>query len=161
MELIICIGPACSGKTTWIKEFRVLNKDYVVLNPSEISRTMFGGSTDVEYTAEFQEIFFGLVNDTLIAYDKVIVDGLCHDIYHLDALCRIENNVKIKLFHSKVSLSAVRNQFRDDKCNKWNMEDIRESFLDFTKLITRSEFYRFSDITTVIGSENIYSPNII
>lgn len=137
----------------WVKNFVKKNPNYVILNPSDLCKSMFGYVCDIPYSKDFQELFFQLVYNTMVTYENVIIDGLCFDVNHIDAIIGSIMNYKdykIRVFHCSISMSVVRNQGR---AARETLEDIVQDHKHFKTLLLDSLFEQFNSNTINHGIE--------
>lgn len=152
------MGPVCSGKTKYVKDFVKSNKGFIVLNPSDLSRAWFGNISE-QNKSEFKQIFYNLVLDIALTYENIIIDGLMHDLGYLDCILNIIkwDTIRIKTFCSTKPLSVVRNESRPDQENKWSLHETVQSIDSFMKMALDPRMQRFEKYVTIVNSEVMYS----
>src|SRR5690242_1221587 len=109
MKNIICIGPICSGKTTWSLDFVRNNEDYIRFSLDEF-RMMTNGSISSERIDErFMAIMYNFVINLNFHHKGLVVDNLPLNIdWFKMILGGSSKNLEIKLFDVDLRESILR-----------------------------------------------------
>ena len=114
-KLIICLGPVCSGKTTWSKEYVKENKDTVRFSIDEFLYMCTGdGRVNESLLAAMPSIIGGL-----LMRSSIVVDGFPLNIANLKHLMNYRYNynseVIIRLFDVRFDEAVKRSILRARK----------------------------------------------
>lgn len=147
-KLIICLGPSCSGKTTWSREYVKNNPKFSRFSIDEFKEMSSETGTNI-ISAEFLECVSKIIHSMLFMGD-VIIDGYPLNIRSLFTIIKEKIEVEIRLFDVKFLEAVKRNQSRKKNGGHWLTAAELKRFHEFYReFITSKKFFIISKIKTV------------
>lgn len=110
-KLIICLGPSCSGKSTWSKNYVKEYPEYYRFSIDEFKEMNSSGEGKQVINAEFLYCVSDVIT-AMLKYSNVIVDGYPLNIRSLMVISKASIETEIRLFDVKFSEAVKRNQIR-------------------------------------------------
>jgi AAA domain len=132
-KIILCLGPVCSGKTTWSKNFIKENPEYIRFSFDEFRLMCFGSLKG----NLIDKRFMGTINNNIvqvgILFKRLIIDGYPLDAKAMSGFIHSAFDVEIKLFDVTTVDSLTRNRNRKQEGGH---------FLDSNELLRYNKLYR-------------------
>lgn len=134
-KIVICLGPACSGKTTWSLNYIKENPDFFRISFDDVRNMGFGCMKSDKIDDRFMNVFTNHIINASFFYKKIVVDGFLLDIQHLSVILKQTQayEIQLKLFDVKVADAINRNKLRKEKGGH---------YLENTELLRYNKFYK-------------------
>lgn len=114
MQSIICLGPCCSGKTTWSLDFLQKNEDYVRFSLDEFKQMCMGSLKLDRLDKKLMTVMYNFMLQLSRCGKNIIIDNLPLDINWLKLIITAPDHTEIRLFDVTFTESLVRNKRRSD-----------------------------------------------
>lgn len=154
VELVICMGPICSGKTSWSLNYLTENPEFNRVNVDEI-RMMLKGELQ-EVTPSLRRMYSQFVTNSIFHFKKVLLDGYFLDIDHLLMFVHCSNKVTLKLMDITMQEAMFRNVNRKKETGIWvepqHMIDYRNAYSEFLKTTEFTGLVRNTKVDTLIDT---------
>lgn len=134
-KLILCLGPVCSGKTTWSLNYIKENPDFFRISFDEFRAMGFGSMKSDKVDDRFMHVLNNSIINASFFYKKIVIDGFLLDIDQLSVLLTQTQayDIQLKLFDVKTSDAINRNKLRKEKGGH---------YLENTELLRYNKFYK-------------------
>lgn len=147
-KLILCLGPVCSGKTTWSKKFVRDTTEYYRLSYDELKQMSFCSMSNDRVDREFDTYYSNIAALALSKGKNLVMDGAPLLHAWLRALISLSRFCEIRLFDIDPVQASVRNQVRKKETGIW---------IPPTEMQRYRKFYE--DYITSLDFENLRSMN--
>lgn len=111
-KIILCLGPSCSGKTTWSKSFIKENSEYLRFSFDEFRLMCFGSLKGNVIDKPFMCVVNNHITQVAMLFKHVVIDGYPLDTNAMGAIMHAAFDVEVKLFDVTNIDSLTRNRNR-------------------------------------------------
>lgn len=158
-ELIILLGPVCSGKTTWSMNYLKHNPDSFRFCYDEFIYMCKGNGISSKEIADTAVVTIF----NLIIKDKgdVVVDGFPLDFQQIKDLLEFSKKSTIRLFDVRFNDSIVRSVNRKERNGRFvNVDEMRDYFQVYKEFIHSKEFESLCVLATDVIADEFSDVNL-
>lgn len=143
MEMTICLGPICSGKTTWSNGFIANHPDWYrfSIDDYKIMTSGYLSNDDLVYRMAqkcLEDMIYLMIPDK-----NIIIDGYFLDIERLRRMANYCEKITIIIFEAKLSDCMSRNIKRSTTKMKINQVSVVDFHKKCSKFFKSKEFKDF------------------
>lgn len=157
-ELVLCIGPVCSGKTTWSKKYTQDNTDAFRFCFDEFLYMCKGnGVHDRQVMDTAIVVIF-----SLLMKNDVVVDGFPLDFDNIEHLVRFSKNSSIRIFDVGFAESVVRSVNRKERNGRFvHVDEMRRYYNDYKNFLKSGDFATLYTMTEIIPDESSVNLSLV
>lgn len=161
MKLVICVGPCCSGKTTWCKKYLENNPDAVKFGLDDFKLMLKNNLNGDIVDEEFVTIVDDLIIKLFLAYKHVVVDGYFLNLQRLRMFTGLTKDHEIVVFDVSLPESSVRNQLRKKRTGIYvDMRELERFHRKYENFVASEEFKNFAKTVKIRMNENEYNTEL-
>jgi len=161
MKMIICLGPICSGKTTWSYKFIEKNYDWYRFSMDEFKIMTCGHLTKEDLVYKMMNTALENMIYNLMPDNNIIIDGYFLNIEKLNRIQKYASEVQIIKFKTSLTTCLCRNLKRStDRKFKISQSEVVRFYKESNKFFESKEFEKFINnekinISTVNTGKNL------
>jgi hypothetical protein len=146
MKNIICIGPICSGKTTWSLDFVRNNDDYIRFSLDEFRMMTNGSISSDKIDDRFMAIMYNFIININFHKKGLIIDNLPLNIDWFNVVLNgSSKDVQIKLFDVELRESILRNHKRKREGGHFLLPTVISEYMEkYRNFLDSNEFKKFT-----------------
>jgi len=155
MKNIICIGPSCSGKTTWSLNFVKENEDYIRFSLDEFRIMTTGSLKSDRLDDKYVQIMYNFLINLNFHHKELIIDNLPLNMDWFNMVIGCSNkDIEIKLFDVELRESILRNHKRKREGGHFllpsEITDYMEKYKNFLECKEFKKLLKNTRVTIVI-----------
>lgn len=112
MDIILCLGPCCSGKTTYSLEYIKDNPDTIRFSLDEFKLMCFGNLYNDRLDDKILSTIYNLIINLQTHGKNLIVDNFPLDMNYIRLVTSVASTVIIKIFDISYQEAVIRNSVR-------------------------------------------------
>lgn len=112
MDIILCLGPCCSGKTTYSLEYIKDNPDTVRFSLDEFKLMCFGNLKNDRLDDKILGTIYNMIINLQTHGKNLIVDNFPLDMNYVRLVSSVASSIVVKIFDISYQEALIRNSVR-------------------------------------------------
>lgn len=157
-KLILCLGPVCSGKTTWSKRYIDEYPDAFRFCYDEFLYMCKGNGIN-----DRQIIDTSIVTIfSLLMKGDIVVDGFPLDFENIEHLIKFSKDSSIRVFDIGFAESVVRSTNRKENNGRFvRVEEMRKYYKEYKEFVKSENFSKLYMMTDIILDESSVNLSLV
>jgi predicted kinase len=117
MKIIVCLGPSCSGKTTWSLEKIKNDPTFIRFSIDEFRLMTVGSLNFSKLDDKFMQIMYNFITNLTMQGRNLVIDNIPLSAQWLSMLSASCQDVELRLFDVSIKEALIRNKKKKQEGN--------------------------------------------